>query len=182
MSEFIPELEPDEIPVTGRMKLAEVLAKPAPEPEKTPEPDQARAVAHLSDGVLTNLGHAARHLDTLQDPVVQKDPERLKFNISHLEDHLAESLDHARRLQAALAAYYPDVAAELGKLHNVSQMGAALPPPARSVAGYEDEYCPVVTDERDELRNPAAELRPARSAQDDHYNVVFTRPGGPEPA
>jgi hypothetical protein len=164
-------------PAETRMKMTEALGKPPADPGKTPGPDRDRAIAHLMNGVVTNLAHAVRHLDTIQGPG-GADPARLKFNTDHLEDHLAEGVDHARRLQAALVAYYPGVAAELGKLNQAIQPGKALPSPARTFP--DGDYLPVVTAERDEPR--IAIPLPARPVTEDNYDVVFISPGGPEPA
>jgi hypothetical protein len=175
VSEFIAELAPDEVPVAAeaRISLDEAVARPAAKPEETPSPDRIRAVAHLADGVLTGLNHSARHLDAAKTSA--SNPERLRFNLEHLDLHLGDAVDHARRLVAGLAAYYPEIGAELGKLHQVTQ-------PARSAPGRDGEYLPVIADERDELRSFTPLPRPVRPATDDDYDVVFPRPGAPEPA
>jgi sorbitol-specific phosphotransferase system component IIA len=106
-----------------------------PRPEDTPEgPDRIRAVAHLSQTVMTALGHIARHLDGAQHAT---SPESLTYNEEHAHNHSVEALDHHRRATHCLAAYYPAVARELAGLHQITQSGpepaaAARPAPAQT--------------------------------------------------
>jgi hypothetical protein len=180
MSEFIADLEPDEVPVAAEarmMMMGELLAKPAPEPEETPPPDRMTAVSHLADGAATHMNHAVRHFLHVRELAGKLGDDRMDYHLRHQEEHLAESADHLIRLKAALAAYIPAIGTELEQLHAVTQPGA---PPVRSLPA--GEYLPVITDEQDELRTSAPLPRPARPATSDNYDVVFTRPGGPEPA
>jgi hypothetical protein len=176
MSEFIAALEPDEVPVSARMMLDELLAKPAPKPEETPEPDRMTAVSHLADGATTHMQHTIRHFLHVKELAGKLGDDRLDYHIQHEEEHLAESADHLIRLKAALGDYIPEIGTELEQLHAVTQPGVPL---IRSFPA--GEYLPVITDERDELRSCPPLPRPARAAADDNYDVVFIRPGGPEP-
>jgi hypothetical protein len=182
----LPHLVPDEVPVTGRMMLAELMAKPAPKPEDTPPPDRVTATAHLLDGATTHMQHTTRHFLHVKEISGQLGDDRLDYHVQHEEEHLGEALDHLNRLKAALCEYYPEIGAELDQLHLITQLNKALPPSrsfppsARSLPA--EDYLPKVADKADELRSITPLPRPARPVTHDNYDVTFIKPGGPEPA
>jgi len=92
-------------------------------PDHVPPPDRVRGISHLADTVMTALGHCSRHLDGVKGSV--KDPASLAYNLQHLENHLGEAVDHHSRLVAALGDHYPEIGAELEKLHQVTHLGDA---------------------------------------------------------
>jgi hypothetical protein len=102
-------------------------ALPVPQPDLVPAgPDRARTVAHLADTVLSALGHATRHLAAAQ---TAPDRASAEFNLAHAAHHTRQAVDHQGKLVAALAQYHPAVAAELAKLHQVTQPAGLGPPP-----------------------------------------------------
>lgn len=106
---------------------------PVPVPDLVPPgPDRARTVAHLSDTVLTALGHATRHIAVAQ---AGGSPDAVKFNVEHTAHHITEAHEHQQKLISALIQYHPEVGDELGKLREVTQ---PEPAPGRSAAADAD--------------------------------------------
>lgn len=100
-------------------------------PENVPPRDRSRTVAHLASTMLTAVGHVQRHVQAAQST---KDPSSITFNLQHAATHVDEAHEHAQKLIAALAAYHPDVADELDKLHETTRP-AAVP---RGMSGNYD--------------------------------------------
>jgi hypothetical protein len=111
-----------------------------PVPEPVPKPDQARTIAHLTDTVLTALGHSVQHNLAAQ---AASDPVSKSFNERHVARHLAEAVEHQRHLISVLAAYHPAIAREMNLLHQTTQPGPAVLPPsprAQSRSRSGDDY------------------------------------------
>ena len=105
-------------------------APPGPAREKTP--------GHLAQTVLVALMHARQHVLACQDA---PDAENLSFDLSHLISHLDESHNHQRKYIGAVAEIFPAVAAELGALGKLADVGPVLsggPPADRAFAGLPD--------------------------------------------
>ena len=98
-------------------------AIPAPDDDVPPDARPA-TVAHLAGTVLVALGHARVHSVCAQKAPDQK--SRL-FHVDHALSHLGEALEHQRKYISALAAYFPDVAAELDALEKVTSLGSRAP-------------------------------------------------------
>ena len=130
----IPALEPYRVVI----RAASGGPLPIPVPEPVPKADRARTIAHLTDTVLTALGHATRHTAAAQQ--AQADPVAREFNTRHAAKHLAEAVEHQRHLISVLAAYDPAVGREMNLLHGITQPGSdVLPAPPRS-RSREDDY------------------------------------------
>jgi hypothetical protein len=110
-------------------------ATPLPAPEAVPAPDQARTVAHLSQTVLSALGHVSRHVAAAQ--ASGSDAVSRTFNLDHASRHIGDAVSHQRKLLSALTQYNPAIGAELGKLRQVTEAGAPpdAPPPDQDARG-----------------------------------------------
>lgn len=145
------------MPQEGRSQMA---VAPVPAPETVPAADQARTIAHLASTVLSALGHVSRHAAAAQHP---DSPASRDFNLRHAVSHVGEAVEHQRKLISVLAAYHPEVGAELGKLRVVTDPGSTAPVPDRSAepADYD-----VMEPDRGAL------LFPVRSAAPADYDIL----------
>ena len=100
-----------------------------PPPDPVPAPDRPRTIAHLAGTALTALGHVARHAVMAQQA---KSPESLKFNLEHMNRHVAEAVEHQRKLLGVLAAWNPDIADEIAKMQQVTNPASMAPIPDRA--------------------------------------------------
>lgn len=105
------------------------MTAPLPAAEDVPPPDRPNTVAHLAYGTGTEIGHVQRHIAQAQEAGTA---EGVKFNLAHGSAHAEGARDHVTRLLSALAAFYPEVGAELDRLREVSEPGSE--PPAEPVS------------------------------------------------
>lgn len=98
------------MPYTERL-LAEMV--PAKGDMPVPKPDQSNTVAHLSQTVRNNLGHALRHIDEAHDATNSTSKD---FNIHHCRNHVRDAIEHMDKLIGALIAYDSKVGAEIEQL------------------------------------------------------------------
>lgn len=98
--------------------------------------DQARTIAHLSDTVLKALGHIARHTSAAQETT---DPKSVKFNLDHANRHVAEAVEHQRKLIDALSKHHPGVKDEISQLNKLTHPASKAPVPgaSKSTADYD---------------------------------------------
>lgn len=101
---------------------ADATAMPKQEP--VPDGDRSRTAAHLASTVLTALGHVSRHLSAASEA---GNPASREFNLEHARRHVAEGLDHHRKLITILSRHHPGFGDEFSKLDKTTE-----PPPARS--------------------------------------------------
>ena len=99
-----------------------------PPPDPVPAPDQPRTIAHLAGTTLTALGHVARHASMAQQA---KSPESLKFNQEHMNRHVAEAVEHQRKLMGVLAAWNTDIDDEIAKMQLITDPASMAPIPDR---------------------------------------------------
>lgn len=90
--------------------------------EEVPAQDRIRSISHLCSTVLTACQHLGLHLEAAKEAV--GNPERVRFNLNHCENHLAEVIEHAQKLIAVLVQEDPGVGIELDKLHAVTELNA----------------------------------------------------------
>jgi len=143
-----------------------------------PGPARGRTPAHLAQTVLVALTHARQHVLSSQDA---PDADNLKFDLEHLISHVDEAIGHQRKYLGAVAEIFPDVAAELGALGELSDLGSTAKSPERSMSMdgqlllTEMMACgPLSDDEMDELTDGLA--APARNAQaQEAYEATMAR-------
>jgi hypothetical protein len=89
------------------------------EPQDVPPADRVHGISHLLDTSMTSAGHISRHLDAIKNA---QSSDSLDYNIKHCENHVSELINHLGRAIAAIADQYPEVGAELDRLHRVTRL------------------------------------------------------------
>jgi len=112
----------DDGPAVRATTVQDVVDEPAWDPASVPKADRVRGAAHMLDTTTVALGHCSRHLEGIKDA---ESPDSLAYNTRHLENHLAEAVDHHSRAVSLLSEQYPEIGSELGKLHQVTQLDRA---------------------------------------------------------
>jgi hypothetical protein len=87
----------------------------------TPPADRERTIAHLASTVLNECGHVSRHLDALADAINTGDEASILHNFRHGANHLAEAIEHARKLSDELGEFDPAIGAETDQLAAVTR-------------------------------------------------------------
>jgi hypothetical protein len=90
-----------------------------------------QAVAHSSDTVMDNLGHACRHAVAVRN---SSGEEERTFNLAHVVHHIGAAYHSQRAAIPDLAAWNPGVRAALIELDDISRLpgspaGRSIPPP-----------------------------------------------------
>jgi len=93
-----------------------------------PGPARGRTPSHLAQTVLVALTHSRNHCSAAQDAA--DDAEQLTFEVSHLTSHLDEAHSHQAKFIGAVAEFFPAVAAELGALAALADVGSIVKPAA----------------------------------------------------
>ena len=116
------------------------------------------AVAHAAQEVLSDMAHASRHADAAAASVAN--PERLKFNLHHVQNHVGGALTQQNSSISNLIQLDPRAGDELAKLRDT-----AGPAPSRTAAtGW--QYAPP---------GPARGRTPAHLAESVLFHLTHAR-------